>query len=480
MRTHANACGRVHACEYARAHVRIRACIQVGALPSVADFEASFYVLAPHLKLDHAEPLAALEPAVLDGGLPYPRFNIEPRSGDVGRHDSEAEATSHAAYSLSFGDLHAPIPTGAGGQAFGGGGAGRGLRVQFALSTSHMVPLILGRCNSSHISPPCQRRIVRSDVIRVLYDRQLLASASVGRNLSCNCWSKVVVRTSDARLSVSHNGVEYLSDVQLPLWGLQVGSSQVESSGATSRQAPQPHWLFGLGAEVRSTAAPLEGEETEAGTRSVIVDDWRLSSGHLPASHSAPLRLSFNGQQYSQPLPFAFYRPPTLSAASPSSGPISGGTSVMLHGESLAAGTAQLCAFPGGGGRGHTTEANVSARGCGGLSPACAYLACWSPAANASRSALRVTLNGQQFHSSTVRFTYHQPAAVSSVHPRGGSTDASPGAHAHPHPHRQPPPPPTTLTHHPQPSPAPSRSPSALALALGPRPSPSPSPRWAH
>ena len=238
------------------------------------------------------------------------------------------------------------------------------------------------------------------------------------------------------RVGVAFDDVAYLRDVPLPdAWH------------------PRPHWVFGIGAELHNEssarASPLPLVSGAAGVR---IDNWRLESGFLHPLHEAPLRASFNGQQYTDPLPFQYYRPPVLSEASPSSGPLSGGTRVTLHGEALGSGTHRLCRFGGG----VTVDANVSAAPC--LTPAppliaqppeqrklwqpplpspeCSRVECISPATNApSKALLEVSLNGQQFHSSrdaysptaytllsdaAVRFRHADAPIISSLTPRGG------------------------------------------------------------
>ena len=63
----------------------------------------------------------------------------------------------------------------------------------------------------------------------------------------------------------------------------------------------------------------------------VRIDNWKLSSAYLTVSHPSPVRVSFNGQLYTaSPLTFDYYRPPVLSLASPSSGPLAGARSREL------------------------------------------------------------------------------------------------------------------------------------------------------
>ena len=160
-------------------------------------------------------------------------------------------------------------------------------------------------------------------MIEVVWDRRVLARAEVARNLSTNCWEAVKVAVGDGgRVSVSHGGVEYLSGITLPQW--PVGA----------------HWAFGL------SAGAIGGQYASA-NRALQFDNLRLRTPLLAPRHAAPLAISFNGQQYTSPLHFSYYRPPVLSAALPASGPTAGGTLVLVGASGLAEGTHRLCRFAG-------------------------------------------------------------------------------------------------------------------------------------
>ena len=75
---------------------------------------------------------------------PYPNPNPNPDPNPNQDDTPGGEAAS--GYSLSFGPLRSPTPTGAGGLPFGAAGAGRGLRVLFSLSTAARDTVGLGRC----------------------------------------------------------------------------------------------------------------------------------------------------------------------------------------------------------------------------------------------------------------------------------------------------------------------------------------------
>ena len=58
--------------------------------------------------------------------------------------------------------------------------------------------------------------------------------------------------------------------------------------------------------------------------------------------------VSLNGQQFTAPLPFHFYLPPSIASLSPSTGPAAGGTRVKLLGTGYTAFQSQICHFAPG------------------------------------------------------------------------------------------------------------------------------------
>ena len=176
-----------------------------GGMPPLSHFEASFDVWAPAqphnqstsdpgydleaLGVPRVAPLDQLEhngARYYSGGglLPtlemrHPTLQLPP---EVWERDAEQDDTpggeAASGYSLSFGPLRSPTPTGAGGRPFGSAGAGRGLRVLFALSTAARDTVGLGRCEDESVpSQTCAWRGVRSDVLEVQLDREVLARA---------------------------------------------------------------------------------------------------------------------------------------------------------------------------------------------------------------------------------------------------------------------------------------------------------------
>ena len=355
------------------------------AFPPVESFEASWQIWAPcppsnlSTVVQHTAGNASVSPPA---GQPHTRHVISANHNGSGEQVGTGAAGAAGAgvvfsgYSISFGDLHAAAPTGAGQQPFGRFGAGRGLRVVFSLSTAQLVPVVLGRCDAPFLNLSCQQHLIRSDTIEVMYDQQTVARASVGRNLSSSSWEQVSVQVAAGRVSVTHGGVLYLSEVQLPTW------------------QPQSRWVFGIGASAG------------ADSQKVSFDDWRLSSAWLHAAHSAPVRLSFSAQQLTAPLYFGYYLPPTVSSITPSHGPTEGATLLELNGLFLSAGSRPIVRLNGS----IDILANVS-------SPQL-LLASTAASTTPSTGQAFLSFNGQQYHAMRPKFNFvSSPEVVSSVLP---------------------------------------------------------------
>lgn len=152
--------------------VLLEADTPAAALPAMKYFEASWRVLA--LRSPFSELAAKNKPESMRTGAPVTRYIVDAQGVVNTARDEVGGGDPIGGYSLSMGDLHAAEPTGAGRRPFGRSGTGRGLRVAFSLSTAQLVPLTFGRCADQAVQPPCQRRLVRSDLIEVIYDRQVL------------------------------------------------------------------------------------------------------------------------------------------------------------------------------------------------------------------------------------------------------------------------------------------------------------------
>lgn len=125
------------------------------------------------------------------------------------------------------------------------------------------------------------------------------------------------------------------------------------------------------------------------------------------------LEASLNAQDYTaNQQPFTFYAPPRVVSLSPSSGPLEGGTLVLISGGNLTGGSEYRCAF------GHSTLP-VRAEP---YNASDATLYCRSPAhPNAPRMAtVEVSLNAQQYTRDRILFSVHSPVQVDVLSPATG------------------------------------------------------------
>lgn len=126
------------------------------------------------------------------------------------------------------------------------------------------------------------------------------------------------------------------------------------------------------------------------------------------------VRISLNAQQYSAApgLRLSAYPHPSLTSISPSCGPTLGNTSVWLTGPRLSDGSHYSCDFVG----------RTSAQLVNGTLLASTLVGCTSPSSVTPVSRpLELTLNGQQYTSDGVQWTYTHAPRLSSVQPVSGS-----------------------------------------------------------
>jgi len=133
------------------------------------------------------------------------------------------------------------------------------------------------------------------------------------------------------------------------------------------------------------------------------------------------LEYSLNGQQFTVAMhPFTYYDPTTISIASPNSGPIDGGTRVIVHGHGLwgksGVNADVRCAF----GDDFVPASRMGVGGAGASD-----LVCVSPVmvrlAGPTTRPLRVSLNGQQFSPPLAgAFEVYHPPIISALSPSSG------------------------------------------------------------
>jgi hypothetical protein len=136
------------------------------------------------------------------------------------------------------------------------------------------------------------------------------------------------------------------------------------------------------------------------------------------------LEISLNAQDYTRNgAKFTYYAPPAVLELSPSSGPLAGGTRVLVLGANLTGGSDYRCAF---GTRslqrspvGNSTTAPVFAEA---ETLSATMLVCTTPPHLAPPRSLdvAVTLNGQQYSARTAPFSVHAPVDVLALSPASG------------------------------------------------------------
>ena len=136
-----------------------------------------------------------------------------------------------------------------------------------------------------------------------------------------------------------------------------------------------------------------------------------VSPGDLPTWWTS-LELSSYGVPVRSGGSFDVHVRPLVSALLPATGPVAGGTRVALVGAPFGEAATLRCRFEASG-------ATAVARFVGGAQLECAA----PPSAGAGARVLEVSMNGQQFSSSGVRFTYQPAAAVSSLSPTRGAAE---------------------------------------------------------
>lgn len=167
---------------------------------------------------------------------------------------------------------------------------------------------------------------------------RVAASASIvdgTETLRCTLPQLLLSHATSIPLSVSLNGQQFSSDVL-----------SFSVAGPPHLTSIEPEY----GQESGGTLVEIRGENISAGC------DYRCSFGHeampcellggallsrIPirtqninrSANDTLVRVTLNGQQYSEALSFGLYRPMRISAVSPTSGPVRGETTIRLSGE---------------------------------------------------------------------------------------------------------------------------------------------------
>lgn len=186
-----------------------------------------------------------------------------------------------------------------------------------------------------------------------------------------------------------------------PATGPELGSTTVRLSSA----------LYGNGSDYRVLLDSF-GSNFSVLVLSVPLPDHIEFWTPLAIPGVVVLRTSLNAQQYSQPdLRFTFYAQPSLTAISPSCGPLQGQTSVAITGTNLVRhGSHRVCEF------GPLVDASSHGE---------AALKCISPNASARFRPFEVALNGQQYTVDGLVWAFTSTPRISSIWPVMGETGSN-------------------------------------------------------
>ena len=250
-------------------------------------------------------------------------------------------------------------------------------------------------------------------------------------NRNCDSYGRCLARRGEMTCSVSLNGQQYSNtapfgyhdvarvSTSLPACGPVQGGALVTVHGSGFLNGTDYRCKFG-GALVVTAELVVYGKglHTRPFAKLQAAINCTLPAAPLDGwtNRSGVLSIALNGQQFTgEALEFAVYAEPSISASSPTSGPILGGTSVHVTGNGLRGGCDYTCAFDG-----ESVPATFNASfGVDG-----AILCRLPPMPHNGTTQLRVSLNGQQF-SLPLLFELHAPVYVFSLSPSAGPADGA-------------------------------------------------------
>lgn len=216
--------------------------------------------------------------------------------------------------------------------------------------------------------------------LQLWWNGHVVASARVA---STNGWTPVRIRSNGTHVNVSQLGVPQMENVPMDMH-LNGGTPQGDGFA-------HPRWRFFFGS--RAT-----------GVKPHKVAQLRVTSVDQLPNITLTVRESPNSQQFgASDVNFTWLLPPAVSSLSPSSGPTFGGTLLQIFGVNLRGGDDYRCRL-----RSPThMPANVSEVPAS-LNNEAGTVFCYTPALSGLPWArIDVTLNGQQFSSSSVNLTVH-------------------------------------------------------------------------
>lgn len=234
----------------------------------------------------------------------------------------------------------------------------------------------------------------------VRYDGRILGVFKPDGELRNRAWAPVLIRLADARLSILCDGQQG--------WGEGEHTLGIPIPG----YAPRRGWRFGLGASTWRQAD------------SHWVDQLRILSRWL---HQGPLEhqlaLSLNGQQYvSANVNISYHAAHAVHGVLPTTGPLFGGTTVLVSGVNFRNGDNYTCRFGSLVVPATPLSANVLECVSPERHPRDVIAPCLTcdPAIDGSLP-IRVSLNARQYSDmDDTRFMYRPAASVSSIAPASG------------------------------------------------------------
>lgn len=284
--------------------------------------------------------------------------------------------------------------------------------------------------------------------LRVKWAGELLFSVHLGSDLRKMGWIRMRIAVTATGLGLWYDGVRYLTDAPLPGW--EPMRNWAWGFGASTSRATDHHWCVAApqGTWPASTllpASPARVLTCLLRPHAHRVDNFQVTSAWLAAAAASyPVHLTLNRQEYYPTnQSFSYRRPPVVSAVLPASGPLAGGTRVVITGTNLGGGTHYKCRFGG------VPPGLVPPRGSEPLAQfitdaellgadadadaaliplpfgatfGASRVACFAPNASVVGDAvvtLELSLNGQDYTADGVSFTRHAPG-LDRIYPSSG------------------------------------------------------------
>ena len=155
-----------------------------------------------------------------------------------------------------------------------------------------------------------------------------------------------------------------------------------------------------------------------AGDLACVAPSAQVLTLPVDGASTVALEVSLNSQDYTANREaFTFYAPPRVISLSPSSGPLEGGTLVLLSGANLTAGSDYRCAFG-------TSTLPVRTEPYNG-SDATLYCLTRVHTHAPLLIPVEISLNAQQYTKDGILFSVHAPVAIHAISPASGPSDGA-------------------------------------------------------